>query len=514
MKEKPFRSIFQIAFMVSVVAIAAITGWACGCDYGSDHTGGSKESSFLAGEGLLVRYHDVELDNVTLNDKDVAYLRDWLENGDISIGLLVPQAPGAIEPGSISTDTHNVWLNYQPATGSPKYVLVPLVSDPAKAQQLETLFPSASDEQWQALMPENYDWMADVPTQTITIEHLFGSLMYHIDFHGSEVCDHCQMQLTACTNRQFSFSETALLKIIGLDNYTSNEELTCATPIASTVLVTEWPTGTLPGPVALSFGFWGGSVYEPITTTTVTIPYALLHTASVTRTVVLDPIQSGNGWSYHWEDMSGNPITQLEIGPIGDPFYLYLDIPTVQLVGEGLPTCVRRLDPVQISASLAMTPTITAETSISVQSLPDPALCNVADVGILQIASDNSLTAGEVVTFTWTITNFESAPVSVVVTATLSSASAVGNLTLPAECTRSGAEIYCAIANLPGGGTDTLQVQVQTTTVFNGVLASLVRVEPVGAIDARFYDNASGPLGIDITGGTGMLTIYLPLIRR
>lgn len=517
MFNKRIRAIFQVNFMVGVIGFAALTGWACDCGSGSDHSGGEFEARLTTREvqavdGTLDRWHDFSDSGGSLNDKDLDFLHEWLQNDGVSIGMLVPQAPDAIEPGSLTTATHSIYLNYT-AGGVMQFLYIPLEPDDAAVQNLNALFPPEPGTQWQALKPANFDWLGQVPTQTVEMTDIGGSLYYQIDFHGNEVCNHCEVQLTGCSTRQFSFGEQVLLRTMGMDQVTTNGELTCADPVGTTILLSDG-FDPAPGPLVLSFGFWGGEVYTTTLSGDVAVPYMLAHTDLVTQTVNLGTIQSAQGWNYHWEDMSGAPISQVDVGPLQSPLYLHLNEPNIRLVSSGLPTCEKALDQVDLSASLTLTPTVTASHMLSVQVLPDEATCSVKDVGIYQIASTAAITAGQSVEFTWTITNFESTPSEVIVTGAFSPETALSGATLPAGCSRTGGAITCQVNGIPADDSRVLLVSVDVSTAYNGPLRSYVEVEPVGAVDARFYDNTSGPLYISVTGGVSYPSIYLPFIIR
>jgi uncharacterized repeat protein (TIGR01451 family) len=188
--------------------------------------------------------------------------------------------------------------------------------------------------------------------------------------------------------------------------------------------------------------------------------------------------------------------------------------PNLRLEGSGLPTCTRMQDTLHLTATLVITPSVVATTTTMVQVLPDPQACSVADVGISQSASAVALNAGEWVTFTLTITNFETVPINVMVTDTLSSATAIGAVSLPAGCTRAGTTIICSLANVPAGGAHVLRIAVQVSTIFNGVLSNRAWAEPESATDNRFYDNASGPADVTVTGGVLLRQLFLPLVKR
>jgi uncharacterized repeat protein (TIGR01451 family) len=127
------------------------------------------------------------------------------------------------------------------------------------------------------------------------------------------------------------------------------------------------------------------------------------------------------GWDYAWTDLAGNPITQLVVGPLASPMVMTSQS-NLRLVGSGLPTCTRMQDTLHLTATLVSTPTVVAVSAPLVEVMPDPTLCDVVDVGIVQTATTTALNAGQWVTFALTVTNYMTVPVSAVVTDTLSPA--------------------------------------------------------------------------------------------
>jgi uncharacterized repeat protein (TIGR01451 family) len=182
------------------------------------------------------------------------------------------------------------------------------------------------------------------------------------------------------------------------------------------------------------------------------------------------------------------------------------------VVGSGIPTCTRLGDTITISATSILSPTIRAVAQTQVQPEPDPATCPTADVAIGQAASDDSIASGETVTFTLTVTNVEAAPVTVIVTDTLTPAGAVGDVSLPAGCEREGAEVSCAGIALEGSGSEVLTVSVQTRPGFAGILRSYAQLGPEQALDRHMLDNAALPAEVEVVWEGGILR--LPLIVR
>jgi uncharacterized repeat protein (TIGR01451 family) len=515
MSRLQIRSSYQMGFMFLVVMAAAITGWACTCGSGSDHISSSTSNhDTRAAPGVVERYHDFTTQDFTITTKDLDYLREWTQSNVASIGILLPTAPGASQPGTLSGDGNNIMVVYSIGVQHHSFT-IPLSVDETMASELTTMFPPPTGAHWQVLVPTNYDWLSELPTQTATIENTFGSLYYTVDFHGADICIHCEVKLTGCSDAELAFSEQALLRAFGHNAFAAGDTLTCKTPVSTYIMPSDNATGDLlpGGPVIASFGFWGGAAYATTLTSDVVIPLTLNHTAATAQTFNLAAPVSEQGWAYHWENLTGNTITQLVVGPLVNPLWDTYEA-NLRLVGSGLPTCTRTQDRIQLSASLVSTPAIQADLTTFVQTLPDPAVCDVADVGITQTASQTAIAAGEWVTFTLTLTNYESTPVSVTVTDTLSSAAAVGSVTLPAVCTRNGTQITCQVVNLPGGSSLNLPIAVQVSEQYSGVLTNRAQAEPTNATDDRFYDNAADPVDVTITGGSLAIKLYLPLIKR
>ena len=57
------------------------------------------------GAGLVENWHDFNLADVTLTSKDLRYLKGWVPDHSLVIGLRVPRAPGAAAPGVLAPVT-------------------------------------------------------------------------------------------------------------------------------------------------------------------------------------------------------------------------------------------------------------------------------------------------------------------------------------------------------------------------------------------------------------------------
>ena len=97
------RATVQTLILLGIAAFILISGWACDCGSGSDLPGGSftTRESPSALNGHIDRWHDFSENSFTASGKDLQTLMDALQQGG-GIGLLVPQAQGASEPGILA----------------------------------------------------------------------------------------------------------------------------------------------------------------------------------------------------------------------------------------------------------------------------------------------------------------------------------------------------------------------------------------------------------------------------
>ena len=114
---KELRSMLQIAFLLATLLVVAANsptegGGCCSCNEkkGSDfpyHSAIGDTRPNVSSGALVERYHDFETTGVTLNDKDLAFIKNWLP-GNVVLGLHIPTAPGANQPGSLVADGNEV----------------------------------------------------------------------------------------------------------------------------------------------------------------------------------------------------------------------------------------------------------------------------------------------------------------------------------------------------------------------------------------------------------------------
>ncbi len=513
------RATLQVIVLTGIAVFAMLTGWACGCGSGSDHTYGSgvlTTRDAVTADGEVNRWHDFSQGDFATSTKDLQTFYNFIEQGGSGFGVLVPQAPGATQPGLLSGSAEpDIFVHWTDEAGA-HYLSVPLTTSQELADDLTALIPPPPETRWQALVPIPGDWMTEIPTQTTSIENMWGHLHYGIDFQGTELCNHCEVKLTTCSITPLTTPQRFLLGAFGGDSVISSDGINCAQPISTYILLSDDHGAPVPGSVFASFGPFGGMVYTSTMQSDLNIPYALRHSAQTTQTLTLSPIVSEQGWQYSWADLAGNPITQTIVGPMGNDLWggsFYED--NLQVVVSDLPTCVHRSDTIYLTATMVTTPTIQATAHTVIDVLPDPNLCTVIDLGIDQIASTAEISAGNWVTFTFTITNFEITAQNAVITQTITPASAIGDASLPVGCTRTSGEIVCPVGSVPAGGNVSLEISIQAAATFSGSLGSVAQVQPLTGADLHYYDNITRRLSVNVVGGsTPILQIFLPFVQR
>ena len=514
MKGLDRRAVWQIVILVCIALGIFFTsgcwGCLCGCLGGSDHnsTAVSVTSRDVAAEsaaGVIERYHDFSISDALATTKDLQYLRS-LAAAPWAIGLLLPTAPGATEPGKLHGNEHQVGFS---AWGSFS-ISAPLIPDAETAAGLTELFPPPAGHAWQALKPANYDWMNSIPTRTVTITSGYGQLHYALDFAGASGCNGCNMQLTACTTRSLSVSERLALQAgAGVQVVSNDAGLTCIEPKPSTIALVDQSGRMLPGRLtSVAFGLWGGPGITTTMTTTVEIPVRLEHTSTSAETYRLEAIESELGFAYAWRDAANQPVTQITLPPASFVFG-----PTnLRVRATGLPTCAHQLDTVHISATHVTTPSLQTTNWFMVQLIPDPARCPVADIGVRKSAGATTVDAGAWLTYTLTITNYENRVVSAVISDTWQPAYAVAETRLPAGCERQDAGVRCAVSNLPARGARSLDIGVRVAPNYAGTLENGAHAEPAGAIDTRQYDNDAAAPAVDVR--RTRWPAHLPLVKK
>lgn len=285
MSRETRRSVLQVTLLLLLAALAAGTGWGCRCHHGSTffpilEEEGLREEVVSAQGGVLDRWHDFSGVDTPLRAKDVAYLGNFLAH-HLVVGLLVPTAPGASEPGSLVAGAeHEIFFRYNP--GAPEgFVRIPLALSPDDAVRLAALFPPVGDAQWQALRSADDAWLDSFPSGATTFWSPQGWLYYRLDFHGANPCQGCMVGFTLCTDQALPPAQKALVDALLGKEVVSAGGLTCMKPKPTYVVLTDWEGNLEPGmPFLAALGFYGGPLYAVSTDGTVEIPVQLKHTAS------------------------------------------------------------------------------------------------------------------------------------------------------------------------------------------------------------------------------------------
>lgn len=516
----------QLLLLLTTVAAASLTPeqLACliclcllECRTGSDHpktAQGLAATSLSTAPGVVERWHDIDVtlpEPQRLEAKDLAFLRGWLP-GNVIVGLKVPTAPGASAPGTVLESELRLWLQRQ--GGSTIDMEISLTSRDDLAAQVAAVFPPEPGSRWQALVPANNDYLGLIPTQAATFLSSSGYWYYKLDFHGTSLCNGCQLECTVCTPSRFPPDLRLATKLLpnGLRIRTVGG-LTCAELLPTTIHLS--PEGGQPAPApqpAAWLSAWGGPAFASTHDPTVQLDYTLGHNVPTRQTFQLEPIQSDLGWSYQWRNMSGQPITQITIDTTLPPPAGWDS--NLRIVGTIPITCQVALDTIHITATSLTSSTLQATNVSLIQALPDPTRCTTADLGLSKVVSRSVITAGQTVTFTLTVTNYETTTQNGILTDILSPASALGALNLPPDCVRVGNEVVCQVRALPPGGRRTLALGVQVAQNFRGTLSNVAILIPAQGVDLRGYDNIAGPLTVTVTAPPGPPPLFLPLILR
>jgi len=484
----------------------------CICGSGSDHPAqsASDEMSSAYQPGVVERWHDMDVPtgSYPLRAKDLIFLRQWLP-GNVIIGLQVPTAPGAREPGT-AYDA-DIWLTVARQSGNAIIAEVPLSSHDDLAARIAQVFPPEPGSHWQALVAANNDYLALIPTTDETFMGASGYLHYELDFHGADFCNGCVVPCTVCTPEQLPPDLRLAAKLLpnGLRFYSAGG-LTCVDLIPTVIHIS--PDGGTPPPAqpAAWFSAWGGPVLTAAYSPVVELEYTLGHNLAQRQTFNLEPIHSERGWSYQWRNLSGQPITQLVVDrtPTGEEGWKS----NVKIVGTMPSTCTLALDTIHITATSVTSPSLRAVNVSHVQVVPDPRRCLLVDLGISKTSDRSTITSGEVVTFTLTITNYGESPADVVVTDTLDPGWAIADATLPAGCTRNGGQITCRVSALPPNAPRTLAIGVRVFPTFFGTLTNEAQIAGVQGTDIALYDNYAGP--VTVTVEPAQIKLFLPALLK
>jgi uncharacterized repeat protein (TIGR01451 family) len=520
-ERKRIRLVLQILALISLFALAGTTQGggsnscccSCGCFGGSD-TVVCPNTSVAISNTAIERWHDYAFNSspVTYNNKDWPYIKEWATK--FSVGLLVPKAPGADQPGKLVGDGHHVQVNLQDRRGTAHDIRtrIPLVADPVAAQKLESMFPSGSDAHWQALKPANDDFLDMLPDDTTTWDSGDGWLNYRIDFHSGDLCNGCSLPIGGCVRDipEWVPMETARLAIArqaGVE-IRMDGDMVCFEPVETTI--------NLIGAKIESDVAWlspyGGPVLNETMGPNVMPGYLLGHSLDETVTFDLQPIQSSQNWAYEWTDRYARPIDRIDVEPSDIHSYPPPEM-NVWVHSSEIPTCTLAMDTIAISATAEIEPgvVITAKQLSRISVWPDENLCNVADLEIAKSTDATEVTPGQDIIYTLTITNHSDTGTGVIFTDTLRPARAIERAWLPNACHWEGDDIACRLVRLGPGASRTLSIRIRVADLYYGEISNVASVAPEGGIDRRFYDNLTAPLVVDVTGGS---ILILPLVLR
>jgi hypothetical protein len=521
----------QILFLFVIFAVAAASRanspgcCLCGCPGSSclQNTSSYTEDTIQA-NGELVREHHIVLDNdlLTLTPKDLDYFRSLASTGFV-IGLQVPTAPGATEPGQLVGDEHRLegTINIREIPGSQidAAVDIPLESSSSMASQVASVFPAEPNTHWQALVPGNMDYLSLIPGDTSFLLGGYGVLRYTLDF-GGDLCLGCIVKMTMCTNADVPWLDAQLANQVMVRETGAAvlqvKDLTCIEPFPTAIRVVAGATGDAACPSAEDQAAWlspeGGPIYNATHGPAVEMQYFLGLSRPESgeeenKEFTLEPVASEQGWIYGWFDAADNPLTEITVTPG------LCEGADLKVKSIDIPTCTVVLDTIHLTATSVTSPVIQATAVSYVHVSPDLDKCPVSDLGVTKIGSPGAISAGGSVNFTLTISNYTDAPIGAVLTDTLSPVSAIEDATLPAGCSRSGGEITCQVTSVATDTPTILNFVVQVAETFSGTLSDIAAVQPVGATDPWFYDNHAGPVAVQVIGPLGH-RVHLPVVLK
>ena len=482
-----------------------------GCNAGSalPSTASTRQEVDLQVAGRLDMWYDYQVTGGTVPTKMLVALRS-LAQTPLLFGVAVPTAPGASEPGKLAAGDPHIELRYT-ANNQAKNAKIALAPDINGAASLTALFPLSADRRWQALTSADQNWITLIPAQTTTFKNISGSLTYKLDFLGSSYCDGCEMNWTVCAKTTLNSVQRGALRQAGV-SFIEGNDLICADLRSFFIEMHDNAGRLLPGrqPFA-SFGPAGGLLYTTTVTSSVRIPLRLEHNLSRSQTFKLEPVVSEQGWNYTWANARATPIAQIEV-PVS-PVPIWNPQPAnLLLIGQGLPICAQIQDTIHVTATHVTTGTLRATTFVTALLAPNPSQCTILDLGVRQTASVPTVNGGQVVTFTTTISNYESSAVNAIVTHTLEPLAAIGALRLPPGCEQRRNEIICQAVGVPANGVQRIFIGVQTAADYGGDLNGYALVAPAVGLDQLYLDNLAGPVTVHITAT--VRKIVFPLILR
>ena len=493
MRPELLRAILQGIFLLLFMPVLFFFGAGCFCGgcgvpTGGDQGGPQPEIAVqtretLVGDGVVSRYHLVQDGQLIASAGEAQVFKQGLP--DAFVGLLLPSAPGASQPGQLQ-DGANVM---QGTVATP----VPLRQDRTQAARLTQLFPPAPGTQWAALVVSDTQMLDSLLSGPINLNSIIASFNYAIDFGGTNPCNGCEVQVVGCVPGQFAaFLPPGLVTVRTAGQGAAALPLACTQPVSTYITLYDYLGQPLPdAPLVAAFGLWGSLPTTSTINGAVILPLNLEHTGQTTLTFGLAPIQSALGWTYNWADSQGAAITQIAVPRRTQ--YASPPPQNLRVTATGLPTCTQVVDVLTLRAMNTVTSSLQAQTSASVVVLPDPANCPVADVAAHHVQATAVISGGDRLTYTLTISNLTNADVPGVITQTLSPG-AVRGADLPGGCTIAGNVVTCQVGDVPAQGAKAVTVVILGTPGYSGDLNSTIEVNPTGKSDLAFLDNVHGPL--------------------
>jgi hypothetical protein len=511
MRSAYLRASLQVTFLLMFMPTLFFFGLGCLCMCppagGSDfsHDGELaktiKTEDVLVGDGLVMRYHSLEGGALAMTQGESQVISQSVPS--TFFGIRIPSAPDSTKPGDLFGDISASYL----ISGTP--AAVPLRTDPQRSEQLEALYPPQEGTQWVGLVISDTSALDSLLQGPVDLSDAGAGLSYAIEF-GSQPCNGCEVQLVGCVPEKFGgFLPPSL---IAARTDAGGTPMACSRPVSTYITLYDFSGQPLPGPVTAAFGLWGSRYTTSTVGGTAVLPVKLEHTSVTTLTFALDPVQSGLGWSYAWQDSLGTPISQVVVGP-RTPFVL-TQPPNLRLVAQGVPTCTQVVDMLDLQATNTLTPALQAKTTAYLNVLPDPATCPTADVAAYHVQQTSVISGGDGITYTLTVTNLTDSPVDGIIEQTLTPAVAVSGAVLPGGCLRAGAVVTCQLDNIPAQGAKSATVVIRPPNSYGGTLRSEVKAQPAGATDPAFLDNIHGPLTATVQPNGRSDKYYLPIISK
>lgn len=511
MQRAYLRAVLQGTFLVLFLPVLFFLGLGCLC-YSPPPEGGDMSHGELpsgvqtkdvqVGPALVMRNHSIPEASLAATLGEARAISEALPSS--IFGMRIPTAADRNQPGELFGDVTAAYIVNSLPT------VVQLKPEPSLDAELNKRFPPAEGTEWVALVVSNTHALDRLLGAPIDLRGVNASLSYAIDFGGTEPCQGCEVKLVSCVPGKYG----ALLPpaMMAATASASDEALQCTAPVSTYIVLYDFSNNPLPGPTAAAFGLWGSLTTTSTVGGTTVMPVRLDHTGATTLTFSLDPLLSGLGWSYAWQDAQGTPISQIAVGP-HDPSNPS-PVPNLRIVGSGVPTCTQAIDVLSLRAAGVVTPSLQAHAEAYVNVLPDSANCPTADVAARHIQATSVISGGTGITYTLTISNLTNSQVNGLIQQTLTPAAAVTDAELPAGCQRNSGVVTCLVNNIPANGAQSVTVVIKTRKSYNGDLVSVEQVNPSGAADAAFLDNIDGPLTVNVQADGTELKYYLPMLNK